>query len=71
MNKCVSCEDDFVWNVAVVIVDDKLYHKDCLELHPTGYFAMLDGDPLGETDNEDGQWACEIIDGLLDDDNKD
>lgn len=67
MSKCVSCEDEFLWNDTVVIVDDELYHKDCLELYPTGYFAMLDGEPLGETENEDGQLAYEIIDGLLDD----
>ena len=51
--KCSSCDDEFVWDDKVVIVDDKFYHKDCLELYPTG--------------NEDGQMACEIIDGLLDD----
>lgn len=67
MNKCKACDDSFEWNDQVVIVDDDLYHKDCLELYPIGYFAMLDGDPLGETENEDGQMAYEIIDGLLDD----
>lgn len=67
MNKCKACEYLFKWNDEVVIVDDEVYHKDCLELYPTGYYAMLDGEPLGETENDDGQMACEIIDGLLDD----
>jgi hypothetical protein len=67
MSKCASCEEKFVWNDDVIIVEDDLYHKDCVELYPTGYFAMLDGEPLGETENDDGQMACEIIDGLLDD----
>lgn len=67
MNKCKACEDLFKWDDTVVIVDDEAYHKYCLELYPTGYYAMLDGEPLGETENEDGQIACEIIDGLLDD----
>lgn len=71
MNKCTACADDFEWNDYVVIVDDKLYHKDCLELNPTGYFAMLGGEPLGETENEDGQMAFEIIDGLLTEDEDD
>ncbi|TCI99959.1 hypothetical protein [Cytobacillus praedii] len=71
MSKCVSCEDEFLWNDTVIIVDDKLYHKDCLELYPTGFYAMLDGEPLGETENDDGQMAYEIIDELLDDDEED
>lgn len=67
MHKCKACDDTFEWNDQVVLVDDELYHKDCLDLYPTGYFAMLDGEPLGETENEDGQMACEILDNLLDD----
>ncbi|WP_197046693.1 hypothetical protein [Oceanobacillus salinisoli] len=64
--KCFYCDEEFVWDDYVVIVEDELYHKDCVELYPTGYFAMLDGEPLGETENEDGQMASEIIDDLLD-----
>jgi hypothetical protein len=67
LNRCVACKDEFRWNDYAIIVDDELYHKNCLELYPTGYYAMLDGEPLGETENDDGQMACEIIDGLLDD----
>lgn len=71
MSKCTSCEDKFKWNDQVVIVDDNLYHKDCLDLYPTGYYAFIDGEPLGETENEDGEMAYEIIDGLLTDDEED
>lgn len=67
MSKCVACADDFRWNDEVVIVADEVYHKDCLDLYPTGFYAMLDGEMLGETENDDGQMACEIIDTLLDD----
>jgi hypothetical protein len=67
MSKCASCEEKFVWNDYVIIVEDNLYHKDCIEIYPIGYFAMLDGEPLGETENEDGQMAFEIIDDILDD----
>ena len=67
MSVCKVCDDPFVWDDKVVIIDDESYHKDCLELYPTGYYAMLDGNPLGETENEDGQMAYEIFDGLLDD----
>jgi hypothetical protein len=65
--KCSACEYEFIWNDCVVIVDDKLYHKDCVTLLPIGYIAMLDDEPLGETENDDGQMAFEIIDNLLDD----
>jgi hypothetical protein len=67
LNRCVACKDEFRWNDDVIIVDDNLYHKDCVTLYPTGYVAFIDDDFLGETENEDGQMACEIIDGLLDD----
>ena len=67
MNKCAACEYKFEWNDQVVIVDDDLYHKDCLTLYPTGYYAYVGGEPLGETENEDGQMAYQIIDGLLED----
>lgn len=67
MSKCVSCEDEFEWNDEVIIVEDCLYHKDCVTLYPTGYVAYIDDEFLGETENEDGQMAYEIIDDLLND----
>jgi hypothetical protein len=67
MNKCEACNDPFIWNDNVINVNDKLYHKDCVTLYSTGFVAYLDDECLGETENEDGQMACEIIDGLLDD----
>ncbi|MCP1159316.1 hypothetical protein [Bacillus infantis] len=71
MNKCVACDDKFKWDDQVVIVDDDPYHKDCLDLYPTGYYAFLGDKPLGETENEDGQMAYELIDGLLTEDEED
>lgn len=58
---CEACEDPFSWNTDVIIVDDRFYHKDCVELYPVDYFAMLDDEPLGETENEDGNMAFEIL----------
>lgn len=68
MKECAACKDEFLWDDDVVIVDDSFYHKDCIDIYPIGYFAMLDGNPLGETENDDGQMACEVIDDLLDED---
>ena len=62
LKQCKACEDNFYWNDEVIIVNDELYHKDCVSLYPTGYYAMLDDEPLGETENEDGEMACEILD---------
>lgn len=62
LKQCKACEDTFSWNDEVIIVNDELYHKDCVSLYPTGYYAMLDDEPLGETENEDGEMACEILD---------
>ena len=65
MPKCKACDDKFVWNDDVVIVDDECYHKDCLTLVPMGFYALLDGEPLGETENDEGDMACEIFDELI------
>lgn len=61
LKRCEACEDPFRWDDDVVIVDDNLYHKNCVELYPTGYFAMLDDEPLGETENYDGETAFTIL----------
>lgn len=71
MNKCGACEEPFVWDDEVINVNDTLYHKDCIKLYPIGYVAYLDDEFLGETENEDGQMACEILEDLLDDDEED
>lgn len=62
LKRCEACDEPFRWDDEIVIVDDELYHKGCVTLYPTGFFAMLDGDPLGETENDDGQSAYEILD---------
>ncbi|MGM7635653.1 hypothetical protein [Bacillus sp. Hm123] len=67
MPKCMACEDKLKWNDDVIIVNEKLYHTDCVTLYPTGFMAFIDDECLGETDNEGGQMACEIIDSLLTD----
>lgn len=61
LKKCSVCDEQFRWNADVIIVDDELYHKDCVELYPTSYFAMLDGEVLGVTENEDGQCAFDVL----------
>lgn len=62
MVKCKACEDEFYWNDELVVVNDHYYHKDCVTLYPAGFVAFLDDDFLGETENEDGQNAYEVLD---------
>lgn len=64
-NECTACEEHFVWNDEVILVNDELYHKSCLKLYPTGFVAYLGDECLGETENEDGSSACEYIPELL------
>ncbi|MEK4403481.1 hypothetical protein MKZ26_03420 [Sporosarcina sp. FSL K6-6792] len=61
LKRCEACNDPFYEDDEIVIVDDELYHKVCVTLYPTGYFAFLGGEPLGETENEDGSSAYEIL----------
>jgi len=61
LKKCSACEDPFKWSDDVIAVNDEYYHKNCVELYPTGQFAMLDDEPLGETENDDGDMAFEIF----------
>lgn len=64
LKKCGACEEIFNWDDDVIIVSDEIYHKDCVDIYPNGYFAMLDGEFLGETENEDGGMAiCELEEG--------
>lgn len=65
-NECKACKDSFEWDDEVILVNDELYHKDCVKLYPTGFVAYLDDEFLGETENEDGSSAYEYISELLD-----
>jgi len=62
LKQCGACSEHFQWNDDVIVVNDDIYHKDCVSLYPTSYFAMLDGEVLGETENEDGSMAFEMLD---------
>ncbi|WP_427071065.1 hypothetical protein [Lysinibacillus fusiformis] len=62
LKRCKACEETFVWNEDVILVNGDVYHKDCVQLYPTGYYAMLDDEPLGETENDDGSSAYYILD---------
>ncbi|PAE87739.1 hypothetical protein [Shouchella clausii] len=69
MTKCKACEDGFYLYDELVVVNDTYYHKDCVSLYPKSYVAFLGDAFLGETENEDGQAAYEVLheDDLLED----
>lgn len=70
-NECPACKDPFEWDHEVVLVNDALYHTHCVDLYPTGYVAFLNGEYLGETDNDDGDNVCEYIPELFGDNDDD
>ena len=65
MKECKYCEEEFVWDDDVILVNDELYHKDCVKLYPTGYVVYVDDEFLGESENDEGSMAYEYIDDLL------
>lgn len=65
-NECAACKDPFDWDNHVILVNDKLYHETCVDLHPLGYVAFQGTEFLGETDNFDGDNVCEYIPELFD-----
>lgn len=62
LKRCKACEETFIWNEDVILVNDDVYHKDCVSLYPSGYVAYIDDEFLGETENEDGSSAYDILD---------
>ncbi|MDP1391996.1 hypothetical protein Q8G28_03915 [Lysinibacillus capsici] len=62
LKRCKACDETFTWNEDVILVNDDVYHKDCVSLYPTGYVAYIDDEFLGETENEDGSSAYDILD---------
>lgn len=68
MAVCKECDENFEWQDDVIQVGDNFYHKDCVEIYPTGYSAFIGDDYLGETENHDGSMACEFFPDLLDED---
>ncbi|HHB0756531.1 hypothetical protein ACPTFN_12935 [Enterococcus faecalis] len=61
LEKCKACSDYFKWDDDVIQVDNDYYHRDCVTLYPTGYCAFLYEDCLGETENDDGDMAFNLL----------
>jgi len=60
MKRCPECKETFRWNDDVIHADDNFYHKDCVQMIPTGYVAYIGDHCIGEVDYEDT--ACFILD---------
>lgn len=65
-NECAACNDPFTWKDDVISVNDNLYHKDCVQLYPSGFVVYLGDEFLGDSENDDGSSACDYIPELLD-----
>lgn len=62
MKRCSVCEEKFVWDEDVVLINNKAYHRDCVTLYPDGYVAFVDDEFLGGTENDDGELAFIALD---------
>lgn len=60
MTKCTECLDVFKWDDDVVSVGDSYFHKQCVELVPSGHVAYVNDEYIGEVEYED--MACFILD---------
>lgn len=60
MKKCEECYQTFKWDDDVVSVNEYYYHKDCVEMVPSGYVAFVNDEFLGEVEYED--MACFVLD---------
>lgn len=59
MKKCEECLKTFKWSDDVVNVGDSYFHKQCVELVPSGYVAFVNDEYIGEVEYED--MACLIL----------
>lgn len=64
--ECNACSEHFTYTDDVILVNGKIYHRDCVILYPTGFVVFLDDERLGETENYDGSPAGDYISDLLD-----
>ena len=62
LKECAVCGDPFKWSEDVVVIDDTLRHTRCVTLHPSGYVAFVGDEYIGETENDNGDMAFEILD---------
>jgi len=59
VKKCDECSETFNWNDDVVNVENRYFHRKCVDIVPVGYVAYVDGEFLGEVEYED--MACLIL----------
>lgn len=60
MKRCEECHETFRWDDDVVNVDDRYYHKECVQLFPSEYVVYVNDDYIGVVEYED--MACCILD---------
>lgn len=62
--RCAKCKDEFYWDDTVVTVNGDVYHEHCVTLVPTSYIALIDGEYLGEVEEDEPIMANCIFDEL-------
>jgi len=65
LKECGACGEHFNFSDGIIKVEDdeNFYHEDCLELVPTGLFATLGDEPLGQVESEPDWAMCVLEEG--------
>lgn len=58
MKKCDKCVEVFKWDDDVANVDDRYFHKECVELVPSSYVAFANDEFIGEVEYEDSAFLA-------------
>lgn len=70
MKTCNECLEVFKWDDDVVNVEDIYFHKDCVELVPSGYVAFANDEFIGEVEYEDSAFQVLNEGDYLEDENE-
>lgn len=62
--KCETCWCSIKEFDPILILDEKVYHKDCVELYPTNYVVYSDDEFIGTVEDDDIQYAYELLEDL-------
>ena len=67
--KCEVCWNPIKEFDAIFEHDDNIYHKDCVELYPIKHVFYANGEFIGEVEEDDVQYAYELLEDMEEEDN--
>jgi|GEM_PF-1301332 len=61
IKKCAHCLEEIQSCEEIFEMDNKIYHKDCVELHPIQYVVFLNDECIGTIDADDVQFSDDLL----------